>query len=71
MKRMLTMQEIDNIKRITSKNVKVGCDKHHQHTALDNCLVGDEKDITILKLCETVLYMKGKVCELADIICKE
>lgn len=43
-----------------SQKVFVSCDDEHAHTAIDDCLSpkeregGDERDVTICKLCEII-----------------
>jgi hypothetical protein len=62
----MTDAELQEIKKDAIARVRVGCDEMHRHTAVGDCLVGESKDVTILKLIETVLHERAVVREAAE-----
>ena len=52
--RTLSDEQLGIIHENVRKRVRVSCCEHHAHSALDECLDGDERDITICKLIEVI-----------------
>lgn len=61
----MTDEELEGVRKETSARVRVGCDDNHVHHAEDDCLVGDPRDITILKLVEDLVRERRVVREAA------
>lgn len=55
---MLNQEEVEKIHANAKKSVLVRCDEYHAHSALSDCLCGPESDITICKLCETIIRLR-------------
>ena len=62
----MTDDELSKIKKEVSERVRVGCDDMHPHTAEDDCLVGDPRDITILKLAEDLIRERRVIREATE-----
>jgi len=65
----MNTKEINKIFEKAKSKVSVCCDEYHGHSA--KCLVpiedkGDEKDVTICMLCETILVMKSLMEDLIN-----
>ncbi|MDY6834231.1 MAG: hypothetical protein SVY53_05450 [Chloroflexota bacterium] len=62
---MLT-SEVEKIHNESLTRVRVSCDEMHAHTA--KCLYSDDpRDVTICKLCDTILKDRKRLTE----VCKE
>lgn len=65
----MTDEELNTIHEDTAKRVKVSCDEYHTHSARQGCLEGngnDPRDVTILRLTETLFRERGLVREAAE-----
>lgn len=61
----MTDVQLDAIHEEASKRVRVSCTDYHQHSALSDCLDGDQKDILICQLVETLRFERQMVREVA------
>jgi hypothetical protein len=59
----MTDEELAKIQRETAARVRVSCDEYHAHSAVQDCLMGDERDITILKITETLRRERAVIRE--------
>lgn len=64
----LNNNEIEKIYKLAASRVVVACDENHTHSALNDCLHGDEKDIIICKLCESIKYDRHRLSEFYKVI---
>lgn len=57
----MTRAEIRLVQVEVAARLRVSCDDYHAHSAHGGCLAGDERDITIAKLCETLLSLHKRI----------
>jgi len=66
----MTDKELDEIFETAQKNVEVGCDEQHAHSALAGCLVPksgySETYVTICELVEVIRFERRIVREVVD-----
>ena len=55
----ISTQQICDVLNDVGKRVTVSCKTDHTHTARQDCLQGDDRDITICKLAEQLLSDRG------------
>lgn len=61
---MFSIHELNGIKANASKNLKLACVEYHAHNF--DCMIGDEKDKLICKLCYDLIDLKNKLRELSE-----
>jgi len=50
----VTDERIKETRNAARARVSVRCNERHDHSALGGCLVGDPRDLVVLKLCEVI-----------------
>jgi len=63
---MMKDEALEALRAQALRGVWVSCNEFHAHSALEGCLQGNAKDITILKLIETVIRERNVIREVVD-----